>query len=247
MASFFLKSTISRVSRAKSRLHWLNVLSQAEKRKKRNEDIITLLICAHVTTMPWVWVAWRMCWVKEQRIEGNFECSNMSQLSENYPYISVCWPGCAEEKCPSFPSGTNVNKHHMACEAGTCPLPVLRKQLQPMLLLCVWHCHQRHNRHPESKIYPALLWRGIQRVGRCFLVSVGEGDCLMMPIHFLPPLATEQMCGEESISSFQWISRKLTHVSVDIPSFHSSSNLSIAIISVCFGHQPLPFLPSFSV
>lgn len=141
----------------------------------------------------------RMCWAKGQRREENFKWYSIAQVSENYAYIPVHWPGCAEEKCPSFPSGTNVNKHHMAGEAGICPLPVLRKQFQPMLLLCVWHCRQRHSRHPGSKSYPPLLWRGILRVDRCFAVSVGEGDGPMMPIHSHPPLATEQMCSERRL------------------------------------------------
>lgn len=114
-----------------------------KQRKKRNERVATSSIahkqplCCDLGCMD-SWKSYsRMCWPKGQRIEENFKWYSIAQVSENYSSIPVCWSGCAGEKCPSFPSRANVNKHHMVGEAGICPLPVLRKQLQPVSLLCV--------------------------------------------------------------------------------------------------------------
>lgn len=209
-----------------------------QREKKRNERVATSSICAQATTMLWFgcmdsWKSYsRTCWPKGQRIEENFKWYSIAQVSENYSSIPVCWSGCAGEKCPSFPSRANVNKHHMVGEAGICPLPVLRKQLQPVSLLCVYvtslpkaqqaSWEQKPpstslERHPESGqvLFSKCGWR------RC------SCDTNSLPLSSSYWTDAQQ---KEMMSSFQWISTEAR------PYIHGHSFLPKSLQPFCCHH-----------
>lgn len=90
---------------------------------------------------------WMVAWVAGNSIP---ECAGQRDRGEKKTARDTAWHRWGKsllhpcvsawlcgKKFPSFPSCTDVNKLHMVGEAGICPLPILRKQLPTMTLVCV--------------------------------------------------------------------------------------------------------------